>query len=422
MDTKNISTSMTPVIKIDEVLGNLNIKGWEEPAVEVEARSEDLNFQFDEEKDTVTLSCRSECNLRLPSTAAIQIDRVKGDARLKLLDEPVQIHQVNGSVILRSVAETSVEQVNGNLIGRQINGSVMSETINGNVQLRDLEGGCIINRVNGNLDLRFIFGSIQSEVNGNVRLRCTDLEGETYQIKARGNLNCEIPGDANLTLNITSNAHLIRIRLPENDNTYRQKQFDLTIGTGEKKMELAAGGIITISQVESDWEQMDQNEEDVEGFAEDFSERISQQIESQMEAMTRQLNEQLAQMSVAFSKSGMSAEEMERIMEQARESSERATERAQEKIRRAQEKMEKKLETHQRRTESREKAAERRAQSAKRRGWHFEWSSPPTPPVAATKPSASEEERLMILKMLEEKKISLDEATQLLEALESKVA
>ncbi len=49
-----------------------------------------------------------------------------------------------------------------------------------------------------------------------------------------------------------------------------------------------------------------------------------------------------------------------------------------------------------------------------------EWPEPPMPPVSrqAGKKGASNEERLMILKMLEENKISVDEAEKLFGALE----
>ena len=45
--------------------------------------------------------------------------------------------------------------------------------------------------------------------------------------------------------------------------------------------------------------------------------------------------------------------------------------------------------------------------------------TPPTPP-APPAPPVSEEERMMILRMLEQKKISLEEADRLLAALENK--
>ena len=88
---------------------------------------------------------------------------------------------------------------------------------------------------------------------------------------------------------------------------------------------------------------------------------------------------------------------------------ERESDRAQEKMRRAQEKLERKLEAHRRRAESRSQAATDRR--TRRQSWGFEWPAPPPPP-APPKPQATEEERLMILRMLEQKKITLDDVKQ----------
>ena len=84
---------------------------------------------------------------------------------------------------------------------------------------------------------------------------------------------------------------------------------------------------------------------------------------------------------------------------------------------RAQEKMEAKLEAARRRAELKSQAALRRTQAANRRGRVFDWMpQPPQPP----KEVVTDEERLLILRMLEQKKISLSEAEELLSALEGR--
>jgi hypothetical protein len=102
-------------------------------------------------------------------------------------------------------------------------------------------------------------------------------------------------------------------------------------------------------------------------------------------------------------------------MEQARQASERETERAQEKISKARQKLERKLEAARRKQEIKAQAAQRRARVHSKRSWGYDTPTPPTPPDPV-----SEEERLMILNMLEQKKISLEEAEQLLAALDGK--
>jgi hypothetical protein len=125
----------------------------------------------------------------------------------------------------------------------------------------------------------------------------------------------------------------------------------------------------------------------------------------------------MATLSATVGKAGLSDQESEQIIERARASNERATAQAQERMRRTQEKLERKLEAARRRSEMKAQAAERRAQFHGRRSWNVEW---PTTPPAPPKEPVSDEERLMILRMLEQKKITLEEAEELLSALEGK--
>jgi DNA-binding transcriptional MerR regulator len=136
-----------------------------------------------------------------------------------------------------------------------------------------------------------------------------------------------------------------------------------------------------------------------------------------MEMMNRQLNEQMASLTASISRAGLSPEETERIMQRARERSERANAQTQEKVRRAQEKLERKLETARRKEEQRGQQSGGGARYG-RSAWQFNF--PPTPPAPPAKESVSDVERLTILRMLEQKKITIDEAEQLLSALEGK--
>jgi hypothetical protein len=288
-----------------------------------------------------------------------------------------------------------------------------------------VQGHCLLDEVAGNLDLRDIEGEIRANAHGNARVRLSILAGADFQINAEGNVQCRIPEDASLRLNLSSRGQLIKIRLPIESKTYQGQSYELTVGSGEAKMSISAGGMIFLSGQAGGWTDADERDfdfgEEFSGISEEFNQQIAQQveaqIEAQMEAITRQLNEQMANLSTTIGKAGLSEEQTERIIQRARESSERATARAQERMRRAQEKLERKLEAARRRTELKAQAAARRSQSRSKRSWNFEW---PSPPPAPAKEPISDEERLMILRMLEQKKITLEEAEQLLAALEGR--
>jgi hypothetical protein len=424
MEKTTISTPSSPRVFFKQVMGDLEIKGWDQSVIEFYADNEEVKVE--EVEGEFQIVCTTDLSVRLPEEAQVRVGQAYGETRLKNLVKSLTIDQVYGSLTLRSVAAVKVDQVYGDLIARQVNGDVEVCRVNGNAHGRDIQGRCILNEVSGNLELQYVTGSVQSEVNGNARLKLHTLSNAGYQVEADGNIQLEIPPEANASLHLKSLGALIRIRLPANSKTFHQENLELTLGDGSCSIHLSAFGNISIANLEPSWESSSEPGDEYDPYSylpPDFGERIARQvesqIESQMEYLTRQMNEQLERMGAAFDRGGMSEKEAQRIVEKVRQKSEQAASRAEEKIRRTQEKVEKKMEAQRRRAEAEAQAAARRARHSSRRGWSFSWP-PPNQSPASSKPPVTEEERLMILKMLEQKKITLDEAANLLEALEGK--
>lgn len=422
MSKQRIPTSLAPEVIVEQVAGNLQVKGWDEPEVVVEADPATLTLE--EQDDVVHLSCDGNCEIRLPSGASMHVGAAHGEARFRLLEDGLNIETVHGSLYLRNVSETNIESVHGNLMARQIAGDLRAATVHGNAILRDIQGDCLLEDVQGNLDLRDVDGDIRITAQGNARVRLSVISGSQYVLEADGNIHCRLPEDASLRLNLTSSGDYILVKQMEGSRVYQQEHCELTLGEGAVQMNLSAGGSIYLSVRETD---KGEDEEQpgaygFEGFTrlpDDFGEQIARQVEAQLDAqmaaMNHQINEQMANLNATIGKAGMSAEETERIMRRARERSERAAAQAQEKVRRAQEKVERKLETERRREEQRSQASSWGARYG-RGAWHVNFPSPPPPP----KEAVSDEERLMILRMLEQKKITLAEAEELLSSLEGK--
>lgn len=411
MGKQRVTTSMAPEVIIEQVFGNLQVRGWDRPEVIVTADPQGLTLE--EQDDTVRLSCQGECSVRLPHDATIQVENAHGNARFKLLNDQLDIVEVHGSLSLRDVSATQIERVQGELSVRGVSGHLRVGYTQGNATVRKIQGNCYLEQVQGNVDLREVEGEVQARAGGNARLRLGVMAGSDYQIQADGNVHCHIPEDASLSLNLSSVAGPIRVRLPDGVENYHES-CELTLDEGQASLAVSTGGSIHLYTQKAAWEEGDESMFDFAVLPEDFGQQIAQQVETkirtQMEEMTRQLNEQMTRLSEKVSQAGLPPEEAERFMEQALRTSERETARTQQKVRRAQQKLERKLEATQRRAQ----ASDRRTRAHKQRS-RGDWSPPPPTPQ---EPQVSEEERLMILRMLEQKKISLEEADQLLAALE----
>ncbi len=150
MTEKRIETGSTPEIIVEQVDGNLDIKGWDQAEVELRASPDSLDYQ--EADGRLSLRCTGSLEMRVPFGADIHIQVVHGQARLRRLEEPLQIGQVYGSLALREVASAVIESVYGEMSAREINGAITAGRVRGNAYLRSVQGDATLEKVDGNVE------------------------------------------------------------------------------------------------------------------------------------------------------------------------------------------------------------------------------------------------------------------------------
>ena len=420
MDKQFVTTSASPHITLD-ISGDLRLKGQDTFEVIAKADGpEDLIL--DAQDDQVIIRCISSCSLRVPRAAIVTVNAVNGDANIKGVDGDLKIERIDGELALRNVGNTEIGRVSGGMSAKDVDGMFTIDSISGDTAARRVQGNFIVNgKISGNLSLSDVGGSARASVDGNIMLRLDPAPGHEYEFSSRGNLFCRLSAETSAEISVPK-ASQVMVNLPGIHATAPvQSPYALTLGEGDAKITLSADGNVVLDTHAPDWEMedfdLDINAE-VNGMADTVSQQITQQIESQMRMMEDQLNAQLSSLSMRLSAAKLTQDQARMIQDRAREASERATARAQERVRRAQERMEQKLAAAQRRMEHRQQASERASRHA-HRGWSFNIPTPPTPPTPPGEP-VSEDERLLILQMLEEKKITMEQAEELLTALEGK--
>lgn len=402
------------------VHGNLIFKGWEDPEVEVRSSSpEDLNLE--EVDGVIQIDCRSDCTVQAPREIAVECQSIDGDASFKSLDGVLNVGDVHGRLTLRAVGPSRIDTVQGGLQARSVAGILQVDTVHGNLSAQDIRGDfVVVDTCHGSLTLADLDGDASATAQGNVTLRLDPTPGSDYSFSAQGNLYCRLPEDASVTINASSSGKLSINHPLADKQDADQASKELVLGEGEARLTLLAEGNVTISGLAPAWAWGDFDFELDQELPGAIGEQVSQQIEAQLEMVGQQLEAQLENLAAVLETSGLSAEKAERIAEKARRASERATQKAQDKINRAQEKMQRKLDAARRRAERKARASERAARDRRRRPETFQWepgASPFTSGTAEVEEPVTDEERMLILQMLEKQQITTEEAEKLLAAL-----
>jgi hypothetical protein len=431
MDRQFITTSENPVVVIESVAGDLRLKGHTELGVYAKG-SEAEDITLEQRGDEIVLTSHGDLSVRVPRKATVRVQAAHGDATFKALEGGLEIDAVHGDLTLRGVGSTHLNQVYGELSAKNVSGDLVIVAVDGDADVRDIQGSFTVSEIaRGNLRLDNANCDASAIVNGNINLRLDPTAGQTYSFEAKGNIFCRLSDENSVEISVPK-ANKVTVNLPEVKSSGAiQTPYALTLGEGDAKLSLTANGNVVIDSHAPDWDMEDFDVKigaDMDRLGDEIGIQMEQQIEAQMRMLEANLNAQMTSLTSRLGAARLSEEQARRVEERARLASERASAQAQERMRRAQERMEQKLNAAQRKIEQKKRAAGRHSQ------WGGAippippippiprvWSAPRAAPVPPTEP-VSEEERLTILRMLEQKKISLDDAEKLLSALEGKEA
>ncbi len=420
MDEQTAHTNETPVVVI-EAQGKLYVKGWDR--AEVRARSSGSNnLTLQQDGDQVTIHPQGNCNVRVPQGATLQVPFANSDIIIKGVAGGLTIQQADSSVTLRDVGPATVDFVSKDLNARNISGDMAIRHVERHANLRGISGSLSNDYIGGHLSLRGRGGDITTQVHGAANLRLEPQPGDTYTVEAHGPITCHLSPEPDLMLHVNGYGP-VTIKVGEVSEATTELTKNFTFGEGTAILDLTAYGPLSIFESRTDFQEAGLDfdfdpDEDFEGemgdLASQITEQVSEQLDSQMEMLESELESQMENLSALVSSAKLSEEQAERIHRRTQEK----IARVQEKIRRAQEKATRKIEQARLRAEREaRKSAQRARHGDKGFTWQFKTRSRSAEPESEP---VSDQERMMILNMLAEKKITAEEADTLLDALESK--
>jgi hypothetical protein len=376
MFERTIDTSMTPHVTVDECLGNLTVRGGAQKEITVLVQDKgDDQVGWKREGETLNLAIPGSGTLLCPPGTALTIKRVLGNLRIESVQGPVVIGGVHGNAALRQVGPVGLQVAHGNLSARDVAGRLESQDVKGNAQVRGVDDLLTLCEVAGNLVTEGLEGGLVAEkVRGNVRLGPPFSADAAYRVHAYGNLTVLLPADASLRLALRAGGR-VRSRIPGLALERVDGQPTGTLGAGESALEADVKGNVTLQPSEPD------EGIDMGAGWDELGAHIERHLSDALARMTTRLEESLGRVD-----SERIRHRVDRATGQARRQAEQAAERAR-----------------------------MRAEQAERR-WRRASGQRPAP----KKQEATDEERLRVLRMVEEGKITPEQASELLGAIEGR--
>ena len=388
-------------VQVDQVGGDLQIVGWERP--EIVAKTDDDELSLTTDGQAIHAFSDGDLILYVARQVNLRILEVGGDADLRMLPGSLEIINIGGDLQMRNVGSVSIKLVGGDMSLRGSSGDLLAESIGGDASLHDIEGDVNIT-VGADLYLRGSDQNVMARVGADAALYLHPKAGTTVNVQAGSDILLRLPSKVDAELKLQGcDDESIRVDLPGVKAVELGLFRSLVVGTGAASISLQAGAEVIVTSRDKEWENVAEFDPlgrdgpfspgEFPGLSSELHERISRRVE---EATRRALE----------------------ASQRAQEQSGRVQQRVDSAMRRAEDKM---------------RTAERRSMHMGIKVGRFGASlagnaRPPSPSVPAVPPATprpvaepvTDAERLVILKMLQDKKISLQDAEKLLAALDGK--
>lgn len=354
----------------------------------------------------------------------LQAEHSGGNCTLREVEGEITLGRVRGNLNAHETGTLTVENVSGNLNVKELNGNVQANKVGGNVSAVETLGDINVEWAGGEIKVREVMGGLNARVGGNAHLNLHELSIPFVTVHAGGEIRCFVPLTLDAQVDLRAGTEVIIKGLPLPDQ-WDARHVEYTVGSGEGRLTLDAGHRIKLLGADEHVNVPEWGVEVDVQFQNDFGERTSElvqqvadQVEAQVEAFTRQLNERLAQLD--------SGDALANKVQQKVQS---AMRRAEEKIAEAMQHAERQAGRQAERYAAREDRRRVRVMppippmppmGGMAAGIHHVHMAPPPPPAPAPKPKRNPptaEERMLVLRMLEEGKISVDQAEKLLSAM-----
>jgi len=438
-------------ILVEEIGGDLVLDGIAEDRVTLEG--EDPYLKVTDNGTQVVIRASDDARVTVPENAVVTIREVGGNVRVSNLKTALKIDEVGSDLVIRDVeGPVEVDSVGSDARLTDIQNDVKVGTIGSDLVVRDIAGDVKIEAVGSDLEVKRVDGSVNVETVGSdatfreiaVDLKVDEIGSDLVLIELGGNcdvksvgsdliVDCAFEDGKLFTFNSVGSDVVVKlpddtpvmIAIPSDversigvrDVVINQERDTVRVQVNNPVDESAR---VVFESIGSEFQLTGQGKSKGGGFSfnfEKFAEMIPENLD---EIISNRINEQLSRIQDHLNR------QKDHLSRQAEEMAERARERA-----------ERAREAAMRQAERARERAERASRKPGPRGRAWaSWSAdglPPIPPVPPVPPAApvppapprrndpiTNEERFAILRMVENKTITIEEAERLLAALEGR--
>jgi len=431
MTTQTFELTEGTQIVVSECRGNLTVESGDELALIVKTPDSEKEAVITQQEGALVVETYGNCLLTCPTNVDLTIKAARGNLKLKGVDGDLVIDTVNGNATLAEIGSLTLQRVYGNLRAEQVDADITVASVAGNARVKDVSGAASLGNVGGNLKAEGVSQGLTAQnVGGDTRISPPFTAGMEYTIRTGGNVVIRLPEEPDVRFELQAGGG-VRTNVPDLVLDQENGVKTGALGEGAALVKAQAGGRAVIKSAGGEDEYSGDFDFDFDidlSFLDSLNE-LGPMIEARVSQAMAGLEAGL-QEGLRYIDGDRIRVHVERAAEQAQRAAERIAEKAQQAAEREAERARRTAEREAERARMRAEHAERRWQRASGYPTPPEPPEPPHAPAPSHAPTPSEaytppmpsadelrEERLQVLRMVQEGQLTPEEASKLLAAL-----
>lgn len=170
MVSERYETGPSPHIVVLECTGSLDIRGGDREEVRIQGDEVPCEVQHTEGR--LEVRCAGGCAIRMPQDSSVEAHSVRGALYLRDIGGDVRVGAAHGTCQARRVGALYIERAHGEVTLREIQREASIGAVGGSLYLREMGGPVAIGEVGGELLARDVpYGVTVGHVGGNLAVR-----------------------------------------------------------------------------------------------------------------------------------------------------------------------------------------------------------------------------------------------------------
>lgn len=240
MNVQSFSECQTIQLNVKE---NLFIRSWDKSEIEVQFPEE---LDYDQQNNSLSISSKTDLIISAPVNTKLYIERTGGNCKINGNLDTKKIIKVSGNLNIESITNSEIIKVGGNCNIGSVEESLQIEKIGGNCHLKNVSGKIVLGKIGGNLSISGTDYHLDCKAGGNIHIQIKDFLDNENQVIAGGNVNLLLTEGTNLDIQGSSNGGY-QLEIGGDRLTGKIGDFHKTIGNGDKSVIVSAGGNLKLS-------------------------------------------------------------------------------------------------------------------------------------------------------------------------------